>query len=379
MKKALIFILIVTGFISCNQKDKFKIDGSIENAADQTLYLEHNGLSKTTVLDSTKLSKDGDFKFKSPRPKYPDLYRLRLNSKVITFAVDSNEHININAKNENFANEYSITGSTTSSDIKKLRNSVLLIEQGISEFSKISDDNIRAQKAEVIKAQIESHKEMAKKLIISNPRSLAAYFAIYQQINNTFLFSPYAKEDRPFCAAVATSFNTFMPDYERTINTYNLVMDAIKADRAQKSKQDWDKLLEEQGKGYIDIVLNDKNNQEKRLSQFEGKVILIDFSAYENKESVDYTFALRELYNKYSGRGFEIYQVSLDRNKLIWEQAIENIPWVCVRDEDGPNTRYISTFNISSLPTTFLMNRKGDIIARNLSFSELKKAIEKSL
>jgi len=198
-------------------------------------------------------------------------------------------------------------------------------------------------------------------------------------VNDTYLFSPYIKSDKAYCAAVATSFNAYMPDYERTKNIYSLVLDAIKTERSQKDKEAWNEILANSATGYIDIDLMDKNNVERKLSSLQGKVVLIDFSAYGTKESVDYTFTLRDLYNKYHSRGFEIYQISLDENKAQWKQAVANIPWVCVRDEAGPDTRYVSTYNISSVPTNFLLNKKGNIIGRNFGLEELKKEIEKSL
>jgi glutathione peroxidase-family protein len=170
-----------------------------------------------------------------------------------------------------------------------------------------------------------------------------------------------------------------MPEYERSKNIYALVLDAIRTDRKAKDKIAWDKILANQGTGYINIVLPDKNNVESKLSSLIGNVILIDFSAYELKQSVDYTFSLRELYTKYHKRGFEIYQISLDQNKEFWLQSTKNIPWICVRDLNGPDTKFAVSYNISDLPTSFLMDRKGNIIARNLGFDELKKAIEKYL
>ena len=379
MKKTLAILLILTGLFSCKQHNKFHISGKVTDAKGEMLYFEYSGLMKTTVLDSTKLSDDGEFRFKSARPAYPDFYRLRLNDKIITFAVDSCEDITIDAKSDNFATNYKLTGSTTSLQIQKLRQSVMNIQQKANELtSSLSTEQQNAKIAEIEK-DIETHKVMARKLILQNPRSTAAYFALYQKVNNTFLFSPYIKTDKPYCAAVATSFNTFMPEYDRSKNIYSLVLDAIKTERSQKEKEAWKEILANASTGYIDIALTDKNNVERKLSQLQGKVILIDFSAYETKESIDYTFALRELYNKYHNRGFEIYQVSLDQNKLLWKQSVANIPWVCVRDEAGPDTRFVSSYNISSIPTTFLINRKGVIIGRSFGFEELRREIEKNL
>lgn len=379
MKKTFILILLVAGFISCNQSNRFSVEGTVQDAEGETLYLEHTGLLKTTLLDSVKLRANGNFKFKSARPVYPDFYRLRLNNKIIAFAVDSCEEIEIEAKATNFATEYTLTGSETSLQIQKLRKSVMEIQRKANALSAGLAMAERNAKIAEIESDIEVHKEMARNLILQNPRSAAAYFAIYQKVNNTFLFSPYVKTDKPYCAAVATAYHTFMPDYERSKNLYNLVMDAIRSERKAKEREAWDEILEQSGTGYIDIVLNDKNNKERKLSELEGKVILIDFSAYESRESVEYTFALRDLYNKYSSRGFEIFQISLDRNKLIWEESVQNIPWVCVRDENGPNTSYVASYNLMEVPTTFLMDRKGVIIARSLSFDKLAKEIEKNL
>jgi hypothetical protein len=379
MKKALIILLVFAGLVSCNNNNRFSVSGSIKDAEGDTLYIEHTGLLKTTVLDSVKLGSTGDFSFKSARPKYPDYYRLRLKDKIIAFAVDSCEDITINSKLSNFATDYQITGSQPSLEIQKLRKSVMSIQKKANELTSDLSSEVRNAKIAVIEKDIEAHKEMARKLILQNPRSTAAYFALYQKVNNTYLFSPYIKSDKPYCSAVATSFNEYMPEYERTKNLYSLVLDAIRTERQAKDKESWDKVLEENGVGYINISLPDKNKKTQNLSDLVGKMILIDFSAYESEQSVDYTFALRELYNKYHSRGFEIYQVSLDRNKMLWEKSIANIPWICVRAENGPNTIAASSYNVSSIPTTFLMDKKGSIIGRSLNLEELNREISKGL
>lgn len=379
MKYTLSIFILVLGLISCNNNDKFTVGGSIKDAEGKLLFLEHAALEKTTIIDSVELSEDGNFKFKSSRPLYPDFYNLRLENKTIVFAVDSCEKINIESKFENFASDYNITGSETSTKIKTLRLSVINIQRKVNSIhSDLTSEKRNALFVE-IEQDIEKHKKMAQQLVLQNPRSLAAYFAIYQKINNTYLFSPYIKTDKPFYAAVATSFNTFMPEYDRSKNIYSLVMDAIKTERSNEQQKAWKEILDTKGLGYIDITLNDAKLAPRKLSELEGKVVLLDFSAYENEQSVEYTFALRELYNKYHSRGFEIYQVSLDQNKLLWENSISTIPWICVRHEDGPANPYLLSYNVKSLPTNFLMNRQGTIIARSLNFNEMKKAIEKSL
>jgi hypothetical protein len=379
MRKNFFLFLIAILVVSCNNNDKFSVEGVVNNADNEVMFLEQNGLLQTTVIDSVKLDEDGKFHFKGPRPEYPDFYRLRIGAKNIDFAIDSCEQITIKADIKNFSTGYTIEGSQVSSDILKLRTSVSAIQTKVNAINPELPTEERNARLSEIEKDIEAHKAMARKIILQNPRSSAAYFAIYQKISNSYLFSPYIKADKPFCAAVATSYNTFMPEYIRSKNLYALVMDAIKTARKEQNDAAWREIVESSSTGYIDIALNDVKGNVRKLSELEGKVVLIDFSAYEMEDNVQYTFELRELYNKYKSRGFEIYQISLDRSKLVWQESVANIPWVCVRDEQGPATQYISSYNVQALPTMFLMDKKGVIVSRNADFKSINGMISKLL
>jgi len=379
MNKNILLLSALIFLFSCNQSNKFKVEGTVANSENEYIVLEQNGLLQTTVIDSVKLDSDGSFRFKAARPEYPDFYRLRIGSKVIDFAVDSCEHLKIKADLADFSTGYTIEGSQTSSDILKLRTSLSAIQAKVNSLTdELSADTRNARLTE-IEADIETHKAMARKLILQNPRSSTAYFAIYQKINNSYLFSPYVKADKPYCAAVATAYNAFMPDYIRSKNLYALVMDAIKTERKAQNDAAWREIVANSSTGYIDIVLNDRTGAVRKLSELEGKVILIDFSAYEMENNIAYTFELRELHNKYKNRGFEIYQISLDRSKLLWEESSVNIPWISVRDENGPNTSYIASYNVQTLPTMFLMDKKGVIVSRANDFKTIEAEIGKLL
>ncbi len=379
MKRLAIAVFGAFLLVSCNNSDKFSISGTIKNGDGKTIILEHTGLMDVMVVDSAKVKSDGTFRFKAPRPEYPDFYRLRLDGKTIAFAVDSCDELTIDASYDKFATDYTITGSESNTDIQILRKSLLKIQTKINAITIDMTSEVRAAKVADVEADVKVHKEIAKKIILKNPRSTAAYFAIYQKVNNAFIFSPYVKEDKPYCAAVATAYGTFMPEYDRSKNLYNLVLDAINTERKQRANEAWNEVLETAGTGYIDIELPDKAGTTRKLSDLEGKVVLIDFSAYEMEQSVQYTFALRDLYNKYHSRGFEIYQVSLDRNKMLWEESTSNIPWICVRDENGPDAVCARTYNITSVPTTFLLSKKGVINGRSLDFKTLDAEIARNL
>lgn len=380
MKKTLFLLAILTVTVSCNKINNFRLEGKIADIGEnEMLYFEHRGLLKTTVLDSVKLKKDGNFKFKAPKPAYPDLYSIRLkNNQQIILVIDSTETLRVNASAKNFVHDNLISGSDASVEIQKLRTSVMKIQEKVNLLQNTNREE-RANLEQEIRDMIDEHKKKAGELIFTNPRSMASYYALYQKINNIFLFSLDDKADYPYYAAVATSFHTFMPDYERSKNIYNYVLEAKKKENRLKERTLWNEIAAELSVGYIDIALPDRNEVEKKLSDLEGKLVLIDFSSYEMENSVAYTFELRDIYNQYGKKGFEIYQVSLDRNKLFWEDATQNIPWLCVRDKDGLNTRYAGLYNVRSIPSNFLLSKKGEIIARDLPFEELKKMIQRNL
>lgn len=372
-------ILLVVFITACNSDKYFIVNGIVEGGAGETIYLEHSGLVRITTLDSVKINSQGEFRFKSPRPAYPDFYRLVFDGKQIHFAVDSTETITFATTAGGFAIDYTIEGSESNIEIQQLRKSVAAIQRKANQIVKGMKQAEQQRILQELIDMIEEHKSMARPIILKNPLSATAYFAIFQKVNDVYLFSPYDKEDRPYCAAVATSFHTYMPDYERTTHLYEIVMDAIRAERKARNIESWNEIIANAATGFVDISLEDNKGVSRKLSDLKGKVILLDFSAFESRESVQYTFALRDLYNRYAARGFEIYQVSLDRNRLLWKDAVENLPWVTVRDTNGPNTVVAATYNVTNIPTWFLINREGDIIGRNLNLQTLEREIEKGL
>ena len=165
------FLLIVLA--SCNS-NKFTIEGVVKDAQGDILYFEHTGLLKITLMDSVKLGSKGKFRFSAKKPDYPDFYRLRLDNKFINFAVDSTENILIEAAKESFSTDYKIEGSIESNQIKDLRLSVIQIQRKANQLKEGMTLEERNSLIADIEANIQIHKEKARKIILQNPRSTAA-------------------------------------------------------------------------------------------------------------------------------------------------------------------------------------------------------------
>jgi thioredoxin-related protein len=96
------------------------------------------------------------------------------------------------------------------------------------------------------------------------------------------------------------------------------------------------------------------------------------------EQSKGYIFELRALYNQYHKHGMEIYSVSLDRSRLIWEDGVVNLPWVNVFAGDKA-VEVLTRYNVQSLPTLFLLDRKGNVQGRYTDFDKLEADIRKYL
>lgn len=339
--------------ISCTPK--FHIEGTITGAEGKTLYLEQTTLTGIAVLDSAKMKANGSFAFASALPEYPDIYALRIDGKKFIFAIDSVENdLKLHTTFDSLATTGNIEGSTATLQIAELRNSLRNNE-------------------------LSAHKDIAKNIIIANPRSMAAYYAIYQSQNGAYVFNVWDKADRPFYSAVATSFNAYMPEYYRTKALYSQVLNVLNTEREEQHIAAMREFIAQSENAFLDIELPDENGVSQLLSQYKGKIILLDFSLANASFSTNYAFSMRELYNSYHERGLEIYSVSGDQVKVAWQEAVANLPWTTVRGDKGLMEQCFTTYNVTSVPTMFLFNKQGEIVGRFESFTELPHQIEKLL
>ncbi len=370
MKQISTRLLTVLGlcmfFLSaCNYSSDFTVKGVVAGADGQLMYLENVGISNVVTLDSIKLAPGGKFKFTEKRPEYPDFYRLRLNNQLINFAVDSTETISFVADAGTFATSYSVEGSENSKAIKVITLAQLDANQAISRLRKEYEDKMISDTTYRMKvlAAADAYKEVARKYIYSAPMSTAAYFALFQQIDGLLFFDLYDRKDVKAYGAVATSYNHTYPESPRSKHLYNLTLQSMKVLRAQRPV-DYSN-VETKEISFLDIELPDVRGEVVKLSTVApGKVVLINFTAYQTEWSPALNMALGELYTKYHDQGLEIYQVSLDSDFHFWRNGASNLPWVTVHDPQSVYSQVAGLYNVKQLPALFILDRKGNLVKR---------------
>lgn len=380
MKKVFMMALVSIALSACDSEPKFKVEGEITDAADKMLYLEASALGGILPLDSVKLKDKGTFSFRQVRPESPEFYRLRIEDRVINFSVDSTETLRITAPYAEMATAYAVEGSENSAKIKELSLKQMKLQQKVQSLAQA----MQARQIGVdvfedsLAALMKDYKDDVKvNYIFAAPNTAAAYFALFQKLNDYLIFDPLNNKDDVKCfAAVATSLNNLYPHAVRSKNLYNIVIKGMKNTRVPKEK-----VLELPKEvvtetGVIDIALRDMKGNVHKLTDLKGKAVILDFTIYQSAVSATHNYMLRDLYDKYAGQGLEIYQVSLDADEHYWKTTADNLPWVCVRDANGVYSSIATTYNVTSVPTLFLINKKNELSARGETVKDLEAAVK---
>ncbi len=366
---------------SCTEK-KFNINGTITQAKDSVLYLENMSLNGPKAVDSVKLDENGNFEFKQKAPDAPEFYRLRIANQMVNLAVDSTESITVKAAYPTMSANYEVSGSEECTKIRDLAYMQLALQRQVTAIANSPALGVEAVEDSVTKV-LEVYKNKVKlNYIFKEPMKAYAYYALFQTIMlgnaNILIFNPRSsKDDVKVFAAVATSWDTYFPKAERGLNLHNIAIEGMKNVRiAENNARQTISADKVKVAGVIDIALTDNHGRVRKLTDLKGKVVLLDFQAFAAEGSLKRIMMMRDIYNKYHDRGFEIYQVSFDPEEHFWKTKTAALPWVSVWDENGTRSAVLAQYNVQTLPTFFLIDRNNTLQKRDAQIKDLDAEIQ---
>ncbi|MFA6813423.1 MAG: thioredoxin-like domain-containing protein, partial [Bacteroidaceae bacterium] len=296
----------------------------------------------------------------------PEFYRLRMDdNRIINISIDSIEKIRVNAPYEGFSTNYQVEGSRNCSKIKELTLLQIRLQDKIDTLRSMVNanhmkSNVFEDSLSVLLRQFKN--DVRINYIYAAPNTTAAYYALFQKLDNYLIFDPLNSKDDVKCfAAVATSLTNAYPNADRSKNLYNIAIKGMKNTR--EVRRDTIKIPESKisETGVIDIALRDVKEKLHHLTDFKGQVVLIDFTVYQSAYGAAHNLMLRDLYSRYASKGLQIYQVSLDADEHFWKTSAYNLPWICVRDGNGIHSTTVSLYNVNQVPLDFLVNRNNEL------------------
>ncbi len=315
---------------SVKAADAFTISGTVSGYADNTSIDLLN--PNTGAPEASGKIVDGKFSINGKMP-FPDFRILAINSQPPYLSVFlDNSAVTVNTTKENF-DKADVKGSSSHNDFVA--------------FNKVAKpyEELIAQPGTGTEAQVKNATVDIEKFIQANPNSYVTPLAIYR-------------------------FHQVTADNDKLENMYNKLPESTKQASigAYLATLIKDNKKNPLGKPLADFSQADVNGKEISLSSFKGKYVLVDFWAswcgpcrQENPNVV-------ATYHKFKDKNFTVLGVSLDKTKDPWLEAIkaDGLTWTHVSDLKGWNNAVSQKFEIFSIPQNFLIDPKGNLIAKNL-------------
>ena len=182
-------------------------------------------------------------------------------------------------------------------------------------------------------------------------------------------------KDLRYFVKVDSSLSLNYPEYEPVKSLHTQVQEFVAQFESAKSATP----ASGEGAEAPEISLLSPLGDTIKLSSTRGSVVLLDFWASWCSPCRQENPNLVKAYNLYHSKGFQIYQVSLDKTKEAWIKGIQDDhleKWIHVSDVKYWNSVVVPLYRIESIPFNFLLDKEGRIIASNLRGEFLQKKLD---
>ncbi|MBW6497986.1 MAG: AhpC/TSA family protein [Bacteroidales bacterium] len=357
----------------------FELKGNLDNAATTQLLFEELTTNNLIPLDTLTTDADGYFEI-SRKIETPGFYILRVDrSNFITLLIEPGEKVRIEGDANNLPLTYSVQGSKGSELLATLNSSHQESYQKIDSLAGVfreiqGEDNFLELRQEVDLAYtraFEKQQQYVMDFIDANPNSLASIIALYQFFGNQVLLKE--SEHFEYFEKLSASLSEIYPDNKHVLDLKRRVNEWK---RNEQQRMEVEQTLAV-GNMAPEVVLPDPEGNNVALSSMRGKVVLLDFWAAWCNPCRLANPKLKVLYEKYQRQGFEIYGISLDRNREQWLQGIkeDKINWTQVSDLRFWNSPVVSLYNVEAIPFNILIDRDGRIMARGINMQQLEEIL----
>ncbi len=370
-KLSILIVALVFAFSSCSNPNEFTIKGKMTNSTIKTISLDEIGERELVPFDSATIDADGNFLFEG-KIKEAKFFLIKVGQEYITLFVQPKDNISLELEEGHLSEKYVVDGSEASAEIRDFNVFLYGNLMKLDAIGKVYQEARAAQKIDSVKDEIDaqlkvlvdSQKKYSKEFIERNMGSLINIYIIHQQFPpQQPILNP--AEDMNLFEKVLNSVKKDHAEnmYVKSFNTYVTRM------KQQIQQQANRKPTPQSGVEAMEISLPTPDGEVIPLSSLRGKYVLLDFWAAWCKPCRAENPTLVANYDKYGGKNFEIYQVSLDQTKDAWVGAIEKDKlgrWKHVSDLKYWQSEAAQLYGVQSIPANYLIDPEGKIIAQNL-------------
>lgn len=344
MTKIIAITLFVGLFFTTNfSQENTVVKGKMKKGKGTMVYLNHNKGNKVVKIDSSKVNFFGKFTLETlvETDDFFSLSTTENDKETQLLILKKEEQIKIKTSTDFSNKDYQISGS---------KDNELIQQYYVVKSSEITKDSLS---------------KYAFNFVKQNSSSLVVFVALNDIIE--------PKE------AISIAAKGIGETYPKTLYHNSLLAAEKQIAQAERTKRNQPKPKTPIGSVAPEVNMTSPDGTLITLESLRGKYVLIDFWASwcgpcrrENPNVV-------KLYNKYKDQGFEVYSVSLDKNKAAWQGAIkkDNLIWKGhVSDLKGWGSAATQIYGFRGIPYTVLIDKEGKVMATRLRGPALEKKLQ---
>ena len=377
-KKLFLYLIAAILFAGC-KNNTVQISGNLVNPViGEYIFLDELKSNELKTIDSIKIQDGGTFDFKR-EIEFPSFYLLKINeNNFMTMLLAPGEKITLNAYYDSLNYPISVIGSKGTESMAEYNRTLRKTINKLTGLNNIYMQNIDSPQLPAVIESLDSIAQTylneinlyTKSYIDKNLTSLVSLVALYQQVApNGYVLNP--SRDLKYFVKVDSSMSKLYPEYEPVTLLHEQVKELVAGIKVETD------LTPASGEGNEapEISLPTPDGDTIKLSSTRGSVVLLDFWAAWCVPCRQESPNLVKAYNLYHKKGFQIYQVSLDKTKEAWIKGIQDDKlenWIHVSDIKYWNSVVVPLYKIESIPYNFLLDKEGRIIATTLRGEQLQ-------
>lgn len=378
MKKNALLLLALLAFAACSQTPTARIEGHSEDLSDTTLILQKVVANQLTALDTLKIDSKGDFHAKvAVKEGAPVFFHLSDGiSALASVVLLPGDVVRLKLMADG---DYIVEGSEESILLKAVNDEFRLTGYKMGVLADALEVAADARTAKELRTDISrayiDYKRFALGHVMSHPKSITSAALFFQKFgDNLPVFGELTD-----VLVIKQVYDSILPVYPNSEYVVAL-SDEI---RARENLLELNNKLETvETIPFPELEMPDMEGRMRKLSDLNGSVILLSFWSVVHDGAKMFNHTLSDLYAKYHDRGLEVYQISLDVDKAVWATVVrsQEIPWISVNDGNGRDSRSVALYSVTQLPTLYVINRKGDIVGKDIfDVSALEAQIRRCL